>query len=126
MHRQARALVDLEHRCSAAHVAHGGGAAGLVPEHQALVVAAPVSLLGSVIVWKPEFASAPASAFSALLYLGLGSMFAGFWFWNTGLALGGIARVGQIQLLQPFMTFAGAALWMGEALDALNHFPAGE
>ncbi len=87
---------------------------GWVVISRALVVAAPASLLGSVIVWKPEFASAPASAFSALLYLGLGSMFAGFWFWNTGLALGGIARVGQVQLLQTFFTLLFAWLLLGE------------
>jgi drug/metabolite transporter (DMT)-like permease len=47
-------------------------------------------------------------------------MFIGFFFWYKGLALGGIARVGQVQLLQPFLTLAGAALILGETLEARN------
>ena len=47
-------------------------------------------------------------------------MFIGFFFWYKGLALGGIARVGQVQLLQPFLTLIGAVLILGELLDARN------
>jgi drug/metabolite transporter (DMT)-like permease len=47
-------------------------------------------------------------------------MFIGFFFWYKGLALGGIARVGQVQLLQPFMTLLGAALLLGETLAGRN------
>jgi drug/metabolite transporter (DMT)-like permease len=53
-------------------------------------------------------------------YVSLFSMFIGFFFWYKGLALGGIARVGQVQLLQPFLTLIGAALIVGETLD-LRH-----
>ena len=42
------------------------------------------------------------------------SAFLGFFAWYHGLALGGVARVGQIQLLQPFFTFIAAALFLGE------------
>ena len=38
--------------------------------------------------------------------------------WYRGLALGGIARVGQVQLLQPFLTIAASALLVAEALRA--------
>jgi len=41
-------------------------------------------------------------------------------FWYAGLAKGGVARVGQIQLLQPFLTLAGGALMLGEPLDAAH------
>ena len=44
-------------------------------------------------------------------------MFIGFFFWYKGLALGGIARVGQVKLLQPFMTLVAAALLLGETLE---------
>ncbi len=44
------------------------------------------------------------------------SMFVGFFFWYRGLAMGGIARVGQVQLLQPFLSLVGAAVLLGEPL----------
>ena len=46
------------------------------------------------------------------------SMYLGFFAWNAGLALGGVARVGQVQLVQPFLTFAIAAALLGERIDA--------
>ncbi|NQE98096.1 EamA family transporter, partial [Escherichia coli] len=51
-------------------------------------------------------------------YVSAFSMFIGFLFWYSGLAAGGVARVGQIQLLQPFMTLIGGWLLLGESLDA--------
>jgi drug/metabolite transporter (DMT)-like permease len=48
------------------------------------------------------------------------SMFIGFFFWYRGLALGGVARVGQVQLLQPFLSLAGAAALLDETLTAAN------
>ena len=45
------------------------------------------------------------------------SAFLGFFAWYRGLALGGIAAVGQVQLLQPFLTIFAAALLLGEAID---------
>ena len=52
----------------------------------------------------------------ALLYVALFSQWIGFFAWNAGLAMGGIARVSQIQLLQPFVTFALAASFNGETI----------
>ncbi len=82
----------------------------------ALVLTLPASLAGSLATWQPLFASASNQAVSALVYLGLGSMFLGFFAWNSGLALGGIARVGQIQLLQTFLTIGISALLLGETI----------
>jgi drug/metabolite transporter (DMT)-like permease len=48
------------------------------------------------------------------------SMYVGFYFWYRGLALGGMARVGQVQLLQPFLSLGGAALLLGEPLAPAN------
>jgi drug/metabolite transporter (DMT)-like permease len=48
------------------------------------------------------------------------SQFLGFFFWYQGLALGGIARVGQVQLLQTFFTLAASAFFLGERLDGLT------
>ncbi|MEV8761078.1 EamA family transporter, partial [Klebsiella pneumoniae] len=44
-----------------------------------------------------------------LAYVSLFSMLIGFVFWYAGLAQGGIAAVGQLQLLQPFFALALAA-----------------
>lgn len=83
----------------------------------AVVLAAPVSL--ALTLWyAPGLIAAPAGPrhWMALLYVGLFSMFLGFWFWNRGLAEGGVAKVGQIQLLQTFFTLAIAALLLGETI----------
>jgi drug/metabolite transporter (DMT)-like permease len=44
-------------------------------------------------------------------------MFLGFFAWYRGLAAGGIAAVGQIQLLQPFLTIFASAWLLGESID---------
>ena len=41
----------------------------------------------------------------------------GFFFWYRGMATGGVARVGQVQLGQPFLNALGAALILAEALE---------
>jgi drug/metabolite transporter (DMT)-like permease len=48
------------------------------------------------------------------------SQYVGFFFWNTGLAMGGQARVSQTQLLQTFVTLAFAAWVNGEQVDLLT------
>jgi drug/metabolite transporter (DMT)-like permease len=50
-------------------------------------------------------------------YVSVFSMFIGFFFWYRGMALGGVARVGQVQLVQPFLTLLGATLLLGEPLE---------
>ncbi len=60
----------------------------------------------------------PAGAWAGFLYVALVSQYLGFFAWYRGLALGGIARVGQMQLLQPFLTIAASALLVAEALRA--------
>lgn len=49
-------------------------------------------------------------------YVSVFSMMVGFIFWYRGLALGGIAGVGQLQLLQPFFGFVLAAVFLGEPI----------
>lgn len=84
----------------------------------ALVLSAPVLLpVSAWLGWHYGMSASPR-AWVAFAYLSLFSMFIGFFFWYKGLALGGIARVGQVQLLQPFLTLAGAALILGESLEA--------
>lgn len=82
----------------------------------ALVVTAPLSLAGTAFNWESGIHTPDAYALMALAYLALGSMFAGFIFWNWGMAVGGIARVGQVQLLQSFVTLGLSALLLGETV----------
>jgi drug/metabolite transporter (DMT)-like permease len=83
----------------------------------AVVVCLPPALVGMAATWPPDAAAVPASAWIALAYTGLFSQFIGFFLWNAGLALGGIARVSQVQLLQPFVIVALAVPVNGEAID---------
>lgn len=55
-------------------------------------------------------------AWLGLAYVSVFSMLVGFVFWYRGLALGGIAGVGQLQLLQPFFGLTLAALLLGEPI----------
>src|SRR5450830_421720 len=86
----------------------------------ALILALPVTLPLTIWLGWHYGVQASASTWMAFGYVSLFSMFIGFFFWYKGMALGGIARVGQVQLLQPFMSIIGAALIVGEALDMCN------
>ena len=52
-------------------------------------------------------------------------MFLGFLAWYRGLAQGGIAAVGQVQLVQPFLTIFASAWLLGEGIDAATLVAAG-
>lgn len=86
----------------------------------ALVLASPV-LLGPVL-WLAWQHQGPISVQSwwAFGYITLFSQFIGFFAWYAGLAMGGIARVGQVQLLQIFFTMAFSAGFFGEHIDTLT------
>ncbi|MDM5178688.1 DMT family transporter [Massilia sp. DJPM01] len=89
----------------------------------ALVLSVPLVL--PLVVWLAwphldRMAEAGAGAWIGFAYVSVFSMFIGFFFWYRGMARGGIARVGQVQLLQPFMTLAGAWVLLGEPLAAAN------
>lgn len=82
------------------------------------VMALPVTLPGAWLTW-PENAVAP-SAWLALLYVGVFSMWAGFFAWFRGLSMGGALRVSQTQLLQPFISMLAAVPLLGESLEAMT------
>ncbi len=75
----------------------------------ALVVALPVVVPLSLILAPASFTGISLPAWLSLAYVALFSMLIGFVFWYRGLAQGGIATVGQLQLLQPFFGLALAA-----------------
>ncbi len=80
----------------------------------ALLLSLPIMALMSLITW-PDFSDpVDMSAWLGLGYVSVFSMLIGFVFWYRGLALGGIASVGQLQLLQPFFGLLLAFLLLGE------------
>jgi drug/metabolite transporter (DMT)-like permease len=85
----------------------------------ALVIALPAMLIASVFAIPHSFENVQMSAWLGLIYVSLFSMLIGFFFWYRGLAQGGIAAVGQLQLLQPFMGLTLAATLLGEAVDPI-------
>lgn len=85
----------------------------------ALVIALPAMLLISWIYFPQNFSAVPPSAYLGLAYVSLFSMLIGFFFWYKGLALGGIAKVGQIQLIQPFIGLILCALILNEHVTPL-------
>ncbi|RBQ06653.1 DMT family transporter [Pedobacter miscanthi] len=83
----------------------------------ALVISLPL-MLPLLFVFKPvSFSVISPGAWAGLAYISLFSMFIGFIFWYKGLAQGGIASVGQLQLLQPFFGLALAATLLHEEVS---------
>lgn len=83
-----------------------------------LILWLPVMLAGSIVTAPSAPLDIGWPAWGALFYLGAFSQLVGFFFWNAGLAMGGVARVGQAQLLQPFVTVGLAWPVNGEVPDA--------
>ncbi|MEH0844970.1 DMT family transporter [Micromonospora sp. CPCC 205711] len=82
----------------------------------ALLLSLPVTVPVTVVAAVAEPPHADAVAWSAFAYLTVVSMFMGFFAWYAGLARGGIAQVGQIQLAQPVLTLVWSALLLGEVV----------
>lgn len=80
----------------------------------ALVLALPLMAVLSLWLAPASFSTVSLSAWLCLGYVSLFSMLIGFVFWYRGLAQGGIAAVGQLQLLQPFFGLALAATLLHE------------
>ncbi|MET4541815.1 drug/metabolite transporter (DMT)-like permease [Arthrobacter bambusae] len=82
----------------------------------ALVVAAPAMILLTLLSLGSGMPQATPLQWLSFAYLGVVSMFLGFFAWYRGLAIGPMAQVSQIQLVQPVMTIAWAGLLLGEPL----------
>ena len=82
-----------------------------------LILSTPL-LLPIVLQHLPaNFSSISSGAILGFLYVSIFSMFLGFFAWYRGLSLGGVARVGQVQLLQPFLTIVASTILLGERLS---------
>jgi drug/metabolite transporter (DMT)-like permease len=80
----------------------------------ALVLSLPVMLILALATLPDVWTGISAPAWIGLAYVSVFSMLVGFVFWYRGLALGGIAEVGQLQLLQPFFGLALAGFLLHE------------
>lgn len=83
----------------------------------ALVLSLPVALPAMFFLCPPALTEVSSSAWIGLGYISIFSMLLGFVFWYRGLAQGGIAAVGQLQLLQPFFGLALAATLLHEQVS---------
>ncbi|MFJ2528355.1 DMT family transporter [Pseudomonas helmanticensis] len=83
----------------------------------ALVLSLPLMAVLSLYLAPASFNTISLSAWLCLGYVSLFSMLIGFVFWYRGLAQGGIAAVGQLQLLQPFFGLALAATLLHEQVS---------
>ena len=84
----------------------------------ALVLSLPLMLLASLWWWPARLSAVSMPGWFSLAYVALFSMFLGFVFWYRGLAQGGIAAVGQLQLLQPLLGLVLAAALLHEQVSA--------
>jgi len=80
----------------------------------ALVLALPAMAVAALLTMPEDWSGVAAPAWIGLGYVSVFSMLVGFVFWYRGLALGGIAGVGQLQLLQPLLGLALAGLLLHE------------
>jgi len=86
----------------------------------ALVLAFPFILLPAIYYAPDTFLHFPTSAYIGFFYLTLISQLLAFFAWYKGLALGGIARVSQTQLVQPFVTILASIIILSEVIDAMT------
>jgi drug/metabolite transporter (DMT)-like permease len=82
----------------------------------ALVLSLPLTIPVTVLVTATTPLDVHPTAVLGLAYIAAFSMFLGFFAWYTGLARGGVARVGQLQLTQPLLTVVWSAIVLGETL----------
>ncbi|WP_244375600.1 DMT family transporter [Streptomyces ficellus] len=80
----------------------------------ALVLSAPLMVALTAYSAAQHPPAGTPGAWAAFAYLGVISMFLGFFAWYRGLAIGPMAQVSQIQLVQPVMTISWAALLLHE------------
>jgi drug/metabolite transporter (DMT)-like permease len=80
----------------------------------ALVVAAPITVPATAVLFVAEPPRWNGAALAGLAYLAVVSMFLGFFVWYAGLARAGVARASQVQLAQPLLTLVWSWLLLGE------------
>lgn len=82
-----------------------------------VVLFLPLSLPAAALLWPSTLHDVPAAAWGGFAYVSLVSQFTAFFVFNAAMAMGGVARVGQLMLLQPFVIVALAAPVNGEPIE---------
>jgi drug/metabolite transporter (DMT)-like permease len=83
----------------------------------ALVLSLPWTLLLCLSMGEVNWAASSLATWSGFFYVSLISMLLAFFAWYRGLELGGIAKIGQLQLIQPFITIFASAFFFAEKLS---------
>lgn len=86
----------------------------------ALVVSLPLMLTLAGVAVARQVPSGTTVEWASFGYLSAVSMFLGFFAWYRGLAIGPIAKVSQVQLVQPVMSIGWAGLLLGEQIGWLT------
>jgi drug/metabolite transporter (DMT)-like permease len=86
----------------------------------AITVSLPFSIIPAFYFAPESYASIATSTYLSIFYLALVSQLLAFFAWYKGLALGGIARVSQVQLLQVFATIFASVLLLGESVERVT------
>ncbi len=85
----------------------------------ALVLTLPLTAaVAAIAAGTSSFGAVDTDAWLGFAYVSLFSMFLGFFAWYAGLARGGVAKIGQIQLAQPILTLGWAAFLLEESVTA--------
>lgn len=87
----------------------------------AVIMALPVSVPVAFWLLPDNVSIVRPSAWLGLAYVSIMSQYVGFFAWNAGMAMGGVARVSQVQLLQTFVTLLIAAYFLGEKVDLTTY-----
>jgi drug/metabolite transporter (DMT)-like permease len=77
----------------------------------------PLSLIAACLLWPQSFTGVPASAWAGLTYVSFVSQFFAFFVFNAAMAMAGVARAGQLMLLQPFVIVALSIPVNGERFE---------
>lgn len=85
----------------------------------ALILIAPFEVVPTIFVVIKHGLIAAPTAWLGFAYVSIISQFVAFFAWYQGMAIGGVARVGQIQLLQPFLTILASAILLGETVEPI-------
>jgi drug/metabolite transporter (DMT)-like permease len=80
----------------------------------ALVLSFPLTLPIAAVAGASGGLHASATDWLCFAYVSLVSMLVAFFAWYAALALGGVARIGQVQLVQPLLTLIWSAALLGE------------
>ncbi|HVK31724.1 MAG TPA: DMT family transporter [Burkholderiaceae bacterium] len=99
----------------------GARVSALLPAEQVicwvLVLSLPLTLPAMAATWPADARAVGLPAWVGFGYVTLFSMWLGFFAWYRGLVLGGVMRVSQVQLLQPFLALLAAVPLLGERLE---------